>query len=107
MRGRRLHLSFTRRISDTGGLDLKQTFFPDAIPLYEDTWPAIEHLIFEPVSMNIIDYSVILCSGLQPKCRDIQLSCLLEQTERHLSLGSVEATERGNRTNLGVGDDAH
>jgi hypothetical protein len=44
---------------------------------------------------------------LQPKCRDIQLSCLLEQTERHLSLGSVEATERGNRTNLGVGDDAH
>ena len=69
-------------------LDLEQTFLPDAIPLYEDTWPAIEHLIFEPVRMNVANHSVILCSGLQPKSRNIQLLCSLEQTERHLSSGS-------------------
>lgn len=57
--------------------------------------------------MNITDYGVILCSGLQPECWNIQLPCLLEQTERHLSSGLQLKEQKGARTNLGVGDDAH
>jgi len=45
--------------------------------------------------MNIAIHSVILCSRLQPKGRDVQLLCLLEQTERHLSSRSQQNELKG------------
>jgi hypothetical protein len=52
-------------------VNLKQALLSDVIALYQDTRPAIEHLVLESVRTNVAFYSIILCSGLQPKCRDV------------------------------------
>ena len=81
-------------------MGLEQALLSDAIALYQDTWPAIKHLVFESVRMNVAFYSLILCSRLQPKRRDIQLLGLLEQTERYLSSRSQRRKWKRRATKL-------
>jgi hypothetical protein len=52
-------------------LGLEQALLSDAIALYQDTRPAIKHLVLESIRVNVAFHSVILCSRLQPKRRDI------------------------------------
>ena len=63
---------------------LKQAL-PDTVTLNEDAWPSIEHFVLEFMSVNKVLDGVIFCSRLQPECWNVQLHCLLEQAERHLS----------------------
>jgi|SRR6267154_2043025 len=51
--------------------NLEQALLSDAIALYQDTRPAIDHLVLETVRTNVAFYSIILCSRLQPKRRDV------------------------------------
>ena len=108
----RLPSSRLPHIGTRRGSDLQQALLPNAITLYEDTRPAIDHLVLESVRVDVAFHRVILCSRLQPKHRDVQLLGLLEQPERYLSSRSrgkkrKEGGERGNEANLGIGDDAH
>lgn len=63
---------------------LKQAL-PDTVTLNEDAWPAVKHFVLESIDANKVLDVVIFCSRLQPERWNVQLHCLLEQAQRHLS----------------------
>ena len=63
---------------------LEQTL-ADAVTLNEDAWPAIDHFVLESIGANKVLDGIVFRSRLQPECWNVQLHCLLEQAQCHLS----------------------
>lgn len=86
-----LHRCFVRLGPASVGphMGLEQAL-PDVIALDEDAWSTIEHLVLEPICADVVLHRLVLCPRLQPDRGDVQLLCLLEQVERHLSPQSQE-----------------